>query len=168
MLRGKSDASAVIVGSGPDEQLFRKLVDDLSLDDRVKFHEPMPARSAFALGHVLIVPSLAESFPYIVLEALAAGKPTLATRVGGIPEMFEGFENHLLPAGDDARLAAAMEDVLAAPEAATERSRELRRVLQSRFTAERMVDAVTLFYSECRGPLNDAADPISGHRYSPK
>lgn len=168
MFRAFPNASAVIVGSGPDELLFRNLVESLGLSERVSFRKPMPARSAFALGHVLVVPSLAESFPYIVLESLAAAKPTLATRVGGIPEMFEGFESHLLPPGDETRLAAAMEDVLAAPEATLERSRALQRLLQSRFTADRMVDAISQFYSECRGTSKGAADPISGHRYSPK
>ena len=49
---------------------------------------PMPARQAFALGRVIVVPSRAEAMPYIVLEALAAGKPMIATAVGGIPEIF--------------------------------------------------------------------------------
>ena len=167
-IRAKPDARAVIVGSGPDEHVFRQLVEDLALGKQVVFRKPMPARSAFALGHVLIVPSLAKSFPYIVLEALAASKPTLATHVGGIPEMFEGFENHLLPAGDDTRLTAAMDEVLAAPETASERSRALRELLQLRFTADRMVDAISQFYSECQGTRDGASDPISGHRYSPK
>ena len=167
-LRGRPDASAVIVGSGPDEQVFRKLVDDLSLNGRVTFHKPMPARGAFALGHVLIVPSLAESFPYIVLEALAAAKPTLATCVGGIPEMFEGFEDHLLPAGDSTSLAAAMEDVLASPQAMSERTQQLQKFVHSRFTAERMVDDVSRFYTECRSTGDSAANPVSRHRYSPK
>ena len=53
-----------------------------------RFHGPMPAREAFALGRVLVVPSRAESLPYVVLEAAAAGVPLIATRVGGIPEIF--------------------------------------------------------------------------------
>ena len=48
----------------------------------------MPARQAFALGRIIVVPSRAEAMPYIVLEALAAGKPMIATAVGGIPEIF--------------------------------------------------------------------------------
>ena len=48
----------------------------------------MPARQAFALARIIVVPSRAEAMPYIVLEALAAGKPMIATAVGGIPEIF--------------------------------------------------------------------------------
>lgn len=167
-LRSKRDASALIVGSGPDEHTFRKLVDELGLGAQVTFHRPIPARDAFALGHVLVVPSLAESFPYIVLEALAAGKPTLATNVGGIPEMYEGFESALLPPGDSTRLAAAMDNALTEPQVASDRARELRKFMKSRFTAKSMVDAVSSFYTECRGTRGSAARPISGHRYSPK
>lgn len=54
----------------------------------IRFLEPMPARQAFALGCVIVVPSRAEALPYIVLEALAAGKTTIASAVGGIPEVF--------------------------------------------------------------------------------
>ena len=48
----------------------------------------MPARQAFALGKVMVVPSYGESLPYVVLEAGAAAKPLVATNVGGIPEIF--------------------------------------------------------------------------------
>ena len=47
-----------------------------------------PYVRAFALGRMLVVPSRAESLPYVVLEAGAAGLPIIATNVGGIPEIF--------------------------------------------------------------------------------
>ncbi len=88
----------MLVGSGPDEA---------SLDDRarralgaasqVRFMRPMPARDAFALGRVLVVPSRAESLPYIVLEAAGARIPLVATDVGGIPEIFGPYRDRLIP-----------------------------------------------------------------------
>ena len=68
------DATAHAVGDGPDLDRYRELVVTLGIADRVTFHAAMPARSAFALARTVVVPSRAESMPYIVLEALAAGK----------------------------------------------------------------------------------------------
>jgi glycosyltransferase involved in cell wall biosynthesis len=80
--------SAVMVGAGEDLAKYKAQVERLGLADRVRFLPPMPARKAFALARLVVVPSRAEAMPYIVLETLAAGKPMLASAVGGIPEIF--------------------------------------------------------------------------------
>ncbi len=82
-LLGDLKATAMIVGAGPDEAEFKGLAERLGLGDRVTFPGAMPALSAFPKGRILIVPSRAESFPYVVLEAGAAGLPLVATNVGG-------------------------------------------------------------------------------------
>ncbi len=81
--------SAVMVGDGGDLPAYKRQAADRELSGRVRFLPPMPARKAFALGRVVVVPSRAEAMPYIVLEALAAGKTMIATTVGGIPEIFD-------------------------------------------------------------------------------
>jgi glycosyltransferase involved in cell wall biosynthesis len=80
--------SAVMVGAGHDRDKYIRQTQRLGLSDRVRFLEPMPARQAFPLARAIVVPSRAEAMPYIVLEALAAGMPMIATAVGGIPEIF--------------------------------------------------------------------------------
>ncbi|AZO38618.1 MAG: glycosyltransferase [Mesorhizobium sp.] len=80
--------SAVMVGDGDDLPRYHAQVERLGLENRVRFLPPMPAREAFALAELVVVPSRAEAMPYIVLEALAAGMPMIATAVGGIPEIF--------------------------------------------------------------------------------
>ncbi len=77
--------TAHMVGDGEDLPRYRARVDGLGLD--VTFHAAMPARAAFGLGRFMVVPSRAEAMPYIVLEALAAGRSIIATAVGGIPEI---------------------------------------------------------------------------------
>ena len=57
----------------------------------------MPARQAIALGRIMVVPSRAESLPYVVLEAAAAGMPLIATGVGGIPEIYGPLSDTLVP-----------------------------------------------------------------------
>ena len=80
--------SAVMVGAGDDLPKYRAQVAASGLAGRITFHDPMRARDAFQLGRIIVVPSRAEAMPYIVLEALAAGMPMIATAVGGIPEIF--------------------------------------------------------------------------------
>ncbi|MCO5065765.1 MAG: glycosyltransferase family 4 protein [Rhizobiaceae bacterium] len=79
--------TAVIVGDGEWEATCKALVEARGLGGQIEFRPAMPARAAFALARTVVIPSRAESFPYIVLEALAAGRPVIATKVGGIPEI---------------------------------------------------------------------------------
>lgn len=137
---------AVIVGAGPDGEAFKAQAQDLGLDARVTFPGAMPAHEALPLGRCLVVPSRAESFPYVVLEAGAAGKPLIATRVGGIPEIVAGTQTELIPAGSVDDLVRAMEGVLANPEAALARASELRQAVQRKFTVAAMTEAVLDFY----------------------
>ena len=77
--------TATIVGSGPAAGDLQAEARRLGLDAHVTFTGAMSARKAFGLGRIMVVPSLAESFPYVVLEAAAAGLPLISTSVGGIP-----------------------------------------------------------------------------------
>ncbi|EFL90513.1 glycosyltransferase family 4 protein [Ahrensia sp. R2A130] len=100
--------TATLVGDGPDLERYKQVAAGLAPQVETRFFDPMPARVAFPLGKTLVVPSRAESMPYIVLEALAAQIPLLATRVGGIPEILTPFDGHLIPAGDPQEMAKTM------------------------------------------------------------
>lgn len=155
-LGAKRPVRAVIVGGGPDSETFKAQAHTLGLDAQVSFPGAMPAADAFRLGRCLVVPSRAESFPYVVLEAGAAGKPLIATDVGGIPEIVAGTQTQLVAPGSVDALAAAMEGVLADPEGALARADALRHAVQRKFTVEAMTDAVLDFYRAPRdyhGPV---------------
>jgi glycosyltransferase involved in cell wall biosynthesis len=145
--------SAVIVGAGPDALAFQSLARDLGLSGRVHFAGAMPARQAFALGRTLVVPSRAESFPYIVLEAAAAGLPMIATAVGGIPEITAGSGVGLVPPDDAGALAAAMAAALYDADAMTARAASLQACVAARFSVGRMTDSILGFYAEARAPV---------------
>ncbi len=142
--------TATIVGEGPDAAQFVKTATRLGLNNRVRFPGAMPAAQAFPLGRVLVMPSRAESFPYIVLEAAAAGIPLIATSVGGIPEIVEGSDTELVAPENIAALASAVAAVLADPAGALNRAARLKASVASRFTVERMSSAIVTFYSDAR------------------
>ena len=141
---GHHEASAVIVGDGPDAAAIRALAKDLSLDAAVTFHQPMPARQAFALARCFVMPSRAEALPYVVLEALAAGLPVIVSNVGGIPEIFG--------AGSPALIAPDTDELLQGMRIAVKDPDRLRSwmpaqtELRDRFSVEKMAENAMLAY----------------------
>jgi glycosyltransferase involved in cell wall biosynthesis len=140
--------TATIVGDGPDRAAFEARVDRLQLADTVHFAGVLPARAAFARGRLLVVPSRAESLPYIVLEAAAATVPMIVTNVGGIPEIFGPDASHLIPPGDVPALARAVRTCLSEPAIALADAWRLRMRVSAGFSASVMTDAVLAAYSE--------------------
>jgi glycosyltransferase involved in cell wall biosynthesis len=138
--------TGLIVGSGPDRARYEAMVRELGLADTVRFADPMPARQAFSLARNVVVPSRAESMPYIVLEAAGAGLPLVATRVGGIPEIFGAAANRLVPAGDAGALATAMIDQLDLPDVAKAEAENLQNRIRSDFSIEGMTGSIMAAY----------------------
>jgi glycosyltransferase involved in cell wall biosynthesis len=137
--------SAVMVGDGPDKARYRQIIDGRGLSRRIRLMDAMPAREAFALAHVVVVPSRAEAMPYIVLEALAAEKPLIASRVGGIPEVLGAQSAALAVPGDASDLSRLMLDVLSTPDW---QAQEMPRpeAFKSRFSASVMGSAMLALY----------------------
>src|SRR6266704_1165568 len=142
------NVSAIIVGDGPDRAQFEREVGKHGLRKRVQFVGAKPARQAFALGRLLIVPSRAESLPYIVLEAAAAGIPMIATQVGGIPEIFGPDAGTLIAPGDPAALAQAISQAMQDRGARHSASLRLKTRLRALFSADAMTDAILAAYRE--------------------
>ena len=137
---------ALIVGKGPDERSFKRLARRLGLNSRVSFAGQLPARTAFCRARCVVVPSRAESFPYIVLEAAAAQMPLIATNVGDIPEIVAGIDMSLIPPGDVEALATQLRTFLATPKPFLERAAILQKRIAERYTVENMTHEVIDFY----------------------
>ncbi len=140
--------TATIVGEGPDRAMFEAAVAAGSLGDAIRFLDAMPARAAFALGRILVIPSRAESLPYIVLEGVAAGLPVIATRVGGLPEIFGPDTAELVAPDDAAALARAIGDALRDPAAKREAALRLQARVRAVFSTDAMTDAVLAAYRD--------------------
>lgn len=98
---------------------------------------------------VVLLPSVSEGFPFVLLEALAMGRPVVASRVNGVPELIEDRKTgRLVPPRDSQALARVIRELLLDPPQAAAMGEEGRRVVQERFTADGMVaQTVALFES---------------------
>ena len=142
---------AHIVGEGPDEERYRNMVTKLGLDGAITFRGALPAREAFKLARNVVVPSRAEAMPYIILETVAAERPLIATRVGGIPEIFGRYANRLVEPGHIGKLTTAMEEALADPAGMAQQAKSLRSCLAETFSVDLMNDRITTLYQEIQG-----------------
>jgi glycosyltransferase involved in cell wall biosynthesis len=154
--RGRA-LTATLVGDGPDRAQFEADVTRRGLQDAVRFAGVLPARQAFSRGKLLVVPSRAESLPYIVLEAAAAGKPLITTRVGGIPEIFGDQAGLLVQPDDPAVLADAIASRMVRPEDTDRAAAALRERVAQAFTIDTMVDGVLAAYAEGLAARKSAA-----------
>jgi len=140
--------TATIVGEGPDDAKLKAQARRCGVVDEVRFVGYQPARVAFAMGRMLVIPSRAESLPYVVLEAAAAGVPVIATEVGGMPEIFGPFSEHLIPADDVAALVAAIQDALDNPGHANSVAQQVRARVRTEFSVDTMVNGGLAAYRE--------------------
>ncbi len=108
-----------IVGQGPLESKVRELIDQEELQNSVRIYDKMDHLDLLRiLSHcrLLIVSSHREGMPTVVIEALAMGKPVVATEVGGLPEIIKSGENgFLVPVCDPEALAQNAERILTEP-----------------------------------------------------
>ncbi|MDA4846858.1 glycosyltransferase [Hoeflea poritis] len=137
--------TAVMIGDGDEKENYRQMLDRNGLLERVALHAAMPVREALRLGRTVIVPSRAESLPYLVLEALAAGRPMIATSVGGIPEIFGAGSEALVPSENVEALAEAMARAVQQPHD-IESLMPTKTALHERFSAKRMATDMVDFY----------------------
>jgi glycosyltransferase involved in cell wall biosynthesis len=95
--------------------------DDVKTEPGVTVHHDVRAnspelRELYATSDLFVLPTLADAFSLVLMEALASGMPVISTRVGGIPDIvLEGKTGHLLDAGDSAALGDAMEALVTDP-----------------------------------------------------
>lgn len=113
---GTPNARVIFIGDGPERAALEAIRARFGLQDRVQFtgfrpHDEVP--SILKRADVLVLPSLSEELGSVLLEAMSAGVAIVASRTGGIPSLVHHEINGLLvPPGDPAELAAALDRVL--------------------------------------------------------
>jgi glycosyltransferase involved in cell wall biosynthesis len=137
--------SGLIIGDGPDLERYQRMVEQKGLGRRIGFRPAMPIAQAFALSDIVVVPSRAEAMPYIVLEALAAEKTVIASRVGGIPEILGSDSEALVEAGRADLFGAVMAKALTDP-SWSKRTMPTADAFRSRFSAVVMAREAEALY----------------------
>ena len=153
------EVRAVVVGSGPDEAALRILVTELGLDGTVSFLGQSPnAADEMAAGDVVVVSSLWESGPLVVVEAMELGRPVVSTPVGFVPQLVDdGVSGRLVPIGDAAALGDAVAGLLPDPGAAQALGRAGQEAVRTRFDRGRLVADVAAVYDEVRSGVMEGA-----------
>jgi len=151
------ESTFVLVGDGPLRATIEEQVHTVGLDANFVFTGAiLDASRAMPAFDLFVLPSLEEGMPNVVLEAMAAGVPVVATDVGGTPEVVvDGKTGLLVPPRCPASLAAAVTELIRDTERAEQMGVEGRMRIASEFSLERMVDAVQDLYVSL-GRRNDS------------
>jgi len=127
------DFELVLAGDGPMRSELEALIMRHGLQARIRITGWLSAdqvRAEILAARALVLPSFAEGLPVVIMEAMALGRPVIATFVGGIPELVQSGENGwLVPAGDVGALADAIQKCLEVPPKMLERMGESARKL---------------------------------------
>ena len=145
------EAELWLVGDGPRRQAIQEQVRRSLAPDRVRFWPGQPdLRPLLHQACLLVLSSRYEALPNVVLEAMAAGLPVAATRVGGLPELVvPGRTGWLVPPGDAPALAAAMSQALGDADA----REALGRTGRERAVAGFSLEAMTRRYEQVLSSL---------------
>jgi glycosyltransferase involved in cell wall biosynthesis len=145
----RPDARLAILGSGPLEAELRALVRELELDDVVALPGRTDIRDWLERADIFVHTSRWEGFGIVLLEAMLASLPIVATRISAVPEVVvDGETGLLVDAGDDDGLARALLDLLESPEHARRLGAAGHERARREFSVARMVDLTIDVYRE--------------------
>lgn len=138
-----------LIGEGPKYRKYAQLIQDNALGDRCALlgslsHSQIPGK--MRESYVVIVPSRQDSFPYVVLEAMAAGTPVIASRVGGIPEAIrDGVDGFLVPPDDPEALAEKIKTLYTDPGLREQMGKNARQRFLDMFELTKNIEQQTLW-----------------------
>lgn len=157
------DARLVLVGDGPDRDGLERLAHDLGVIKRCLFlgYQEEVARFYDAID-VLVLPSINEGTPVSVIESLAARRPAVATRVGGVPDVVRDGVDGLLVDTDDAdAFADRLAELARDPERRAQMGEAGRVRVIERYAVGRLVDDVDRLYRDLLAERGRQQPPIT-------
>jgi len=145
------DAVLIVVGNGPDRPYLEEMAKKLGIDSHVKWlgekdHEEVIR--LYSILDVVVVPSLFEGFGLTAAEAMAAGRPVIASNVDGLTEVIQGGVNGLLvPPGDIQVLARVILELILNPTKAASMGASAREDIEKKFSLKRFQSAILAAYA---------------------
>jgi glycosyltransferase involved in cell wall biosynthesis len=167
----------VITGDGPLRNELRLLSENLGIKDKVLFTGKVGYKSLYQLLKridIYAFPSLAELFPFAILEAMAAGKPIVATNVGGVSEaVIDGVNGFIVPPRDPESLAKAILKLINDPEKVKEMGKNSRKLIEDKFDLPKIACELTRCYGklvsgQARAPFTEIVSENSSIRLPPE
>jgi N-acetyl-alpha-D-glucosaminyl L-malate synthase BshA len=143
-----ANANLVIVGDGREKSRLKWLSQELGLQGSVHFlGTKKNIYGILSMMDIFVFPSLQEGLGIALIEACAAGKPCVASKIGGIPEVTEdGVTGFLVPPGDDTAIAEKVIELLEDEEKAKGMGNSARSFCRQQFNIERKVEALQSLY----------------------
>jgi len=141
-------ARLMLIGDGPDCSEAERLAVSYGIKNRIHFlGKQNSVEDLLSLADLMLMPSEMESFGLAALEAMACSVPSIATRVGGVPELVDdGVTGMLFPVGDTDGMAAAAIDLLTHKNRLSEMSHAARQTAQKLFCSSNVIPLYERFY----------------------
>jgi glycosyltransferase involved in cell wall biosynthesis len=161
ILATQGDVAFLVSGAGPEEGNLRRLARELGIAEHVTFVPNLPSftRSLAAMD-IFCLPSLRQGLGTIMLEAMALGRPVIATGVGGVYSVVHDNETGLVvPPSDSTRLAERILELLRDPLRARSIGEAGRALVAKEFGVEKMVSRTAALY---RQVLETSPEPENG------
>ena len=171
VLAESTTTHVVVVGDGDLRPAMERYVRELGIANRVSFlgwRYDLP--QVYTDLDVVVISSNNEGTPVTAIEAMAAGRPVVATRVGGLPDVIsDGETGYLVPPGNVAQLASAVERVLGDGEATERLRRKARESVRHKFVVDRLATDIDLLYRRLLAEkgFEDQLDAFLDSRRSP-
>ncbi len=152
VLKRSPNAAGLVVGNGPEGPSIKSLAMALGIDDRISFLDSVSdTREVLSAIDIFVFPSVKEGLGIALLEALAAARPCIASRIGGIEDIIKDRENGILvDVGDSDAITAAALELLSDENLRLNLGQSGRRLVQSRFTLDRMADDMVRVYKKVK------------------
>ncbi|WP_448577433.1 glycosyltransferase [Thermosphaera sp.] len=150
ILRYRKDVIFIVGGDGPLRNYHMSLARRLGIEDHVLFPGRIPQNEVplyYASSDIVVVPSLQEAWGLVATEAMACGKPVIASRVGGLPDqVIDGYNGFLVPPRDPKAIADKILYLLENPSEMKRMGLNGRRLAEEKFDIEKRVDKIIRLY----------------------